>query len=106
MMTSRLYNHLCEIVILLNNSPNHYAEIGDVKPGEEYDKNSYLLRYDEATESGEGYNMVLMGDLGVTWEPSSYTTTEKYGEIQGENPNDDANALIQALNNRKQERTS
>lgn len=73
---------------------------------QEIDKGSYLLRYDklrteEDEEEREG--LVVMGDLGVTWEPACAHTTPCYGKIGGSDAEADAVELIRIYEHRQPE---
>lgn len=54
-----------------------YAELGEVL--DDINRNSYLLRF--GVSSDDGNPLVLMGDLGVTWEPARVWSTPCYCTI-------------------------
>jgi hypothetical protein len=72
---------------------------------------TYLVRYSCNDMIDDGcQNMVLMNDLGLTWEPARVWRTECYGTISGGNVKSDVDAMIQAArdywNESKERRSS
>jgi len=59
-------------------------------------KDDYLLRYGRDVDFAQ--NLVLMGDLGITWEPARAYPTEKLGSIVGKNSTIDVALMVKTAN--------
>jgi hypothetical protein len=54
-----------------------------VKPGDEIDKNTYLIRFFADPDDSDDWanDLLIMGDYGITWEPWRAYPTEPIGEL-------------------------
>lgn len=77
------------------------SELGDTPTG---DPSEYLIRMiclvDDPGE--ENLDLVVMGDLGVTYEPSGPTTTPRYCTINLDNLGETADKLIRLAKTRRE----
>lgn len=84
---------LQQIKEIIERNENYWAELGDEE---------YLLRFGKYKDDGVGSVpndfLVLMGDLGVTWEPHRAYPTPRYCRINIEDPQKAASDLITLLN--------
>ena len=55
-------------------------------------KQEYLIRFSDG--SGDKQCLLLMGDMGITWEPARAWPTEAFGYIKGNDPEKDAARMI------------
>ncbi|MHC4406229.1 MAG: hypothetical protein ACYTG0_41880 [Planctomycetota bacterium] len=82
-----LEDHLDQLAARLNSLKGYWATREDCWPqgykdGEEPGKGAYLLRYGKTTDEMVN-NLVVMGDLGTTWEPWRAYPTERRATITG-----------------------
>jgi len=73
--------HLTALAQAFNDLGEEYwAELEDTVPR---NKETYLIRFGKAS-TGLHTNLVLMGDLGITWEPWKAYPTDEMARIDGE----------------------
>jgi len=82
---------ICEI---LNDTGDFHAELGDFDHKGEFPiaKDSYLIRFDLHAEELDF--LVLMGDWGLTWEPSTVYTTPCWCVVDSNDPETAAKQMM------------
>lgn len=86
-MSQALADHLDKLAKTLNETPGYWADRNDCwTPDEESHKDNYLLRYGKTQDADAELtnNLVVMGDLGTTWEPWRAYPTEERTTITGD----------------------
>ena len=81
---------LAKIVEILNNHGDYWAELGG---------SYYLIRFGRRDEDNN--NLVLMHDLGITWEPNRAYPTPRYCSITIEDAEQAAKNLMKIADTRK-----
>lgn len=64
-----------EIAKIINATSGMWAEVPEHELSDKITKETYVVRY--GSQESDDNNLVLMGDYGITWEPSrAYPTTQ------------------------------
>lgn len=77
-MRDEFLRKVCNIIADYREFSDIGGYFADLRPGDNYDRDDYLLDFG----LDGSHNFVVMGDLGVTWEPSRAYTTPCYGQIR------------------------
>lgn len=69
-----------KIAAIIATTPGMWAEVPEHELSDKIAKETYVVRY--GSQESDDNNLVLMGDCGITWEPSRAYPTEQLATIE------------------------